>query len=167
MGTCVVDAVRAVLLGSVLDMGVKIDSIGGAIRSIQGRVTMLGPGAPCLFCRQRISAKGVADQSSAILDPPGTAERRRDGYAPGIEEPAPAVITFTTAMASSAVTELLQRLTGFMGTERESTEILHLFDQTSVRTNSRAGDPSCFCQDTSRWGRGDVRPMLDLTWRPG
>jgi molybdopterin/thiamine biosynthesis adenylyltransferase len=150
----------------VLDMGVKIDSIGGAIRSIQGRVTMLGPGSPCLFCRQRISAKGVADQSSAILDPAGTAERRRDGYAPGIEDPAPAVITFTTAIASSAVTELLQRLTGFMGTERESTEILHLFDQTSVRTNSRAGDPSCFCQETSRWGRGDVRPMLDLTWRP-
>ena len=150
----------------VLDMGVKIDSIGGTIRSIQGRVTMLGPGAPCLFCRQRISAKGVAEQSSAILDPAGTAERRREGYAPEIEEPAPAVITFTTAIASSAVTELLQRLTGFMGTERESTEILHLFDQTSVRTNSRAGDPSCFCQETSRWGRGDVRPMLDLTWRP-
>lgn len=150
----------------VLDIGVRIDSVGGAIRSIQGRVTVLGPGKPCLFCRQRITAKGVADQSSAILDPIGTAERRRDGYAPEIEEPAPAVITFTTAIASSAVTELLQRLTGFMGTERESTEIVHLFDQTSVRTNSRVGDPSCFCQDTSRWGRGDVRPMLDLTWRP-
>lgn len=150
----------------VLDMGVKIDSDKGTIRSIQGRVTMLGPGAPCLFCRQRITAKGVADQSAAILDPVGTKARRQDGYAPEIEGPAPAVITFTTAIASSAVTEFLQRLTGFMGIERQSTEILHLFDQTSVRTNSRAGDPACFCQDQSRWGRGDVRPMLDLTWRP-
>ena len=41
----------------VFDMGVKIDSEDGIIRSINGRVTTLLPGTACLYCRGRITAE--------------------------------------------------------------------------------------------------------------
>ena len=44
----------------VLDVGVKIDSVSGAVHSVQGRVTVLLPGAACLFCRRRVSPEAVA-----------------------------------------------------------------------------------------------------------
>jgi molybdopterin/thiamine biosynthesis adenylyltransferase len=149
----------------VFDMGVKINSEGGLIRSIQGRVTTLLPSAPCLFCRGRIRADRVREDSISATDPHGADGRRKEGYAPELEDPAPAVIPFTTAIASNGIIELIQHLTGFMGTERESSELLYLFDQSRIRTNSRISDAECFCGNRMYWGRGDTEPLLDLTWR--
>ena len=149
----------------VFDMGVKIDSEHGVVRSIQGRVTTLMNGAACLHCRGRISAERITAQAKWEADPAGAQALEDEGYLPELSVPAPAVVTFTTAIAASAVTELLHRLTGFMGPDRESTEVLHLIDQTSVRTNKLASQPECFCADAYNWGRGDVRPFLDTTWR--
>ncbi len=88
-----------------------------------------------------------------------------EGYLPELGDPAPAVVAFTTTIAAGAVTELLHRLTGFMGPDRESTEVIYLVDQARIRTNSIASRHDCFCADAYRWGRGDVRPFLDTTWR--
>lgn len=150
----------------VFDMGVKIDSQDGVIRSIQGRVTTLMNGAACLHCRGRISAERIAAQAKWEADPESAQALADEGYLPELGDPAPAVVAFTTAIAASAVTEFLHRLTGFMGPDRESTEVLHLIDQTSVRTNKLAAQHDCFCADRYNWGRGDVRPFLDTTWRP-
>src|ERR1019366_10751857 len=150
----------------VFDMGVKIDSNAEVIRSVNGRVTTLAAGSPCLFCRGRISADGVHAESIATVNPAEADRLRQQGYAPELHEPAPAVIPFTTAIAASAVCEMLHRLSGFRGSERLSSEVLHLFDQTRTRTNSGRADPDCFCQDRNFWGRGDVEPFLDSTWRP-
>jgi molybdopterin/thiamine biosynthesis adenylyltransferase len=150
----------------VFDMGVKIDSHDGRIRSVNGRVTTLMAGTPCLLCRGRISADRVRAESIAAVNPREVEHLRREGYAPELQDPAPAVVPFTTAMAASAVLELLHRLSGFMGSERKSSEVLHLFDQTRTRTNGGRIDPDCFCQSLQFWGRGDVEPFLDSTWRP-
>lgn len=150
----------------VFDMGVQIDSDEGIIRSVQGRVTTLIPGEACLFCRGRISSDRIREESDQILDPEKAQERRNEGYAPELEAPAPSVIPFTTAIAASAVSELLHRMTGFKGAERRSSETLHLIDLTRIRTNRRDCDPKCFCANRRNWGRGDTRPMLDSTWRP-
>jgi hypothetical protein len=99
----------------VFDMGVKIDSESGSIHSIQGRVTTLLPSAPCLFCRGRIRADRVREESINATDPQRADELRKEGYAPELEDPAPAIIPFTTAIASSAIIEFIQRLRGFMG----------------------------------------------------
>lgn len=149
----------------VFDMGVKIDSKEGVIRSIQGRVTTLMNGAACLHCRGRISAERIAAQAKWEADPEGAQALQDEGYLPELGDPAPAVVAFTTAIAASAVTEFLHRLTGFMGHDRESTEVLHLIDQTAVRTNKLAPQHDCFCANSYNWGRGDVRPFLDTTWR--
>ncbi len=149
----------------VLDMGVRINSDQGSIMSVQGRVTVLMPGAACLFCRGRVGGN-IAAEVVRATDPTREEGLRKEGYIPELETAAPAVVPFTSAIASSAVIEFLQRLTAFMGTERESTEILHLFDQTRMRTNKTAPNPSCFCDDPGKTGRGDCIPLMDMTWRP-
>jgi len=150
----------------VFDLGVRIDSIDGTIRSIQGRVTTLLPGRACLFCRRRITPERVRAESMEVLLPEEAARLRKEGYAPELDDPAPAVIPFTTSIAATAVSEFLHRLTGFLGDERMSSEVLHLIDLTRVRTNDRRGTPDCFCGDPNRWGQGDSSPFLGVTWRP-
>ena len=150
----------------VFDMGIKIDSENGVIKSIQGRVTTLIPSAACLFCRGRINPDNIRYETMKVLDPDRLRELRKEGYAPELHDPAPAVIPFTSEVGSSAISELLHRLTGFKGKERKSTELIHLFDDTRIRTNSRKPSNDCFCGDKNSWGQGDTNLFLDQTWRP-
>ena len=149
----------------VFDMGVKIDSKGGSIVSVQGRVTSLLPGAACLFCRGRITAEGVRTQVIESCNPEQAEELRRQQYAPELEGNAPAVIAFTSAVASTAVSELLHRLTGFMGPDRVSSEVIHFFDQSRMRTNHLSPAHDCYCGDKERWGLGDQQPFLGILWQ--
>ncbi len=145
----------------VFDMGVLIDSLGGQIIGVHGRVTTLLPGEACLFCRGRISVEGMRLETLSAAERAGQA---REGYAPELEQPAPAVVTFTTAIAALAVTELLHRLTGFKGADRQSSELLVAFDQSRMRTNRFEPHEECSCNDQARWGRGDEEPFLGLAW---
>lgn len=145
----------------VFDLGVKIDSVGGVIRGIYGRVTTLLPGEACLFCRRRISSEAIALESLTPEQRRALAEER---YAPELDTDDPAVITFTTAVASQAVSEFLHRLTGFMGAERRSSEVLLFFHESLIRTNRQVPDPECLCAPRRLWGRGDSRDFLGLTW---
>lgn len=149
----------------VFDMGVNIDTEKTKILSIQGRVTTLMPGAACLFCRQRISANRVRAEVMAASNPEEAARLRKEGYLVNIDEPAPSVISFTTGIAAAAVSEFLHRLTGFQGADRRSTEVIFLFDQSRIRTNSTAPSPGCVCANQTKWGTGDTARFLDLNWR--
>jgi molybdopterin/thiamine biosynthesis adenylyltransferase len=145
----------------VLDMGVLIDSQEGLIRGVFGRVTTLMPGEACLFCRGRISPEQIRVEA---LSKEERAAQAREGYAPELEEPAPAVIAFTSSVASTAVAELLHRLTAFMGAERRSSEVLITFNENRIRTNRLEPREECFCSDSGGWGRGDEDPFLGLMW---
>jgi molybdopterin/thiamine biosynthesis adenylyltransferase len=152
-------------LTPVIDVGVAIDPNGGKIERVEGRVTTLMPGTACLYCRHRISPQGIHDEILQQNDPKQADRLRREGYLIGVQERAPAVISFTTTIAASAVSEFLHRLTGFMGPDRVTSEIIHRIDWNRVRTNSTPSDPSCFCSDRNLWGKGDTRPLLGVTWR--
>lgn len=149
----------------VFDMGVKIDSKDGFIKSIEGRVTTLLGNYACLFCRERINEKAILSESLAETDPEQLERLIKDGYANELDTPAPSVISFTSSIASLAVTELLHRLTGFMGKERISNEVLVFFDQSRIRTNRMLSKLDCFCGDPFYNMRGDTTPLLDTTWR--
>lgn len=149
----------------VFDMGVKIHSEDGQIKSVQGRVTTLLPDEACLYCRGRISAAKIQAEMMSELDPDGLGRLQREGYAQELEDTAPAVIPFTTTVASLAVTELLNRLTGFMGNDRVSNEVIVSFDNTRLNTNRRRPLDGCFCGSTEDIMRGDTNPFLDITWR--
>jgi molybdopterin/thiamine biosynthesis adenylyltransferase len=149
----------------VIDMGVKIDSKEGSIVSVQGRATTLAPGTACLYCRGRITPEGVRAQVIESWNSKQAEELRQQRYAPGLQDNAPAVIPFTTAVASSAVGELLHRLIGFMGSDRISSEVIHFFDESRIRTNQVLPRPDCFCGDRQRWGLADQQPFLGMLWQ--
>ncbi len=150
----------------VFDMGVKIHSDTGKIRSIQGRVTTLLPEMACLFCRNRISAEGVRRESLDALNPSEAGSLRREGYIPDLEGPAASMIPFTTSIAAAAVGELVHRLTQFGGIDRTTTEILHRFSDSRIGPNSTPPQTDCMCSNPDLAGRGDCEPLLDCTWRP-
>lgn len=145
----------------VIDVGVKIDALDRHIASIAGRVTTVMPGEACLFCRRRIDPRTIRAE--------GLPAHQRDreleeGYIPALQTNEPAVVMFTTAVACQAVSELLQRLTGFIGTTRESSEVLMLFHEGRIRTNRQSPAADCLCTQQENWGRGDTRDFLGRMW---
>lgn len=151
----------------VFDMGVQIESKNGIIESIQGRVTTLLPGAACLSCRGRVAAEAVRREALQAINPAEAGRLEREGYVPELPGPASSMIPFTTALAATAVIEFLHRLTQLGGTDRKSTEVLQLFDQTRMRTNAvPPKGEGCFCDDEEKASRGDCAPLLDILWRP-
>lgn len=145
----------------VFDVGVKISSKGGVIEDITGRVTTLFPGNACLLCRGRISPERIHFEQ---LSPEAKAIRQRDGYAPELDTQEPAVVAFTTAIAAQAVNELMHRLTGFMGSDRNATEVLVLFHSGRIGKNGSPPSSNCLCAQSQHWGRGDSRDFLGVTW---
>lgn len=148
----------------VIDMGVRIHSENQVIQSITGRTTVLYPGASCLYCRGRIDAKRVAYDMTRFYNPAEADERRREGYAPELLENNPAVIPFTTTVAAGAVSELIHRLTGFMGLQRQTTETIYRFDHNEIGKNSLAPKPECTCGNPAKWGKADAKLFLGMMW---
>lgn len=145
----------------VFDVGVKIGSSNGIIGDVVGRSTVLLPGEACLFCRERISPKRIAAEQ---LPPSDRDAMVAEGYAPELETSNPAVIMFTAAVAAQAVGEFMHRLTGFMGKERQSNEVLQFFSEATIRRNYQVPDAQCLCANEGTWGRGDGRDFLGVTW---
>ena len=153
----------------VFDMGINIDTDGGKILSIQGRVTTLLPGAACLICRKRISQRPCQSwkrKSPQWIGGSRKIEEERKDIWLILTSPAPSVISFhvwnrggggfrINFIASRAFKEL----TG------KSTEVIFLFDQSRIRTNSTPPSLDCFCSDAAKWGIGDTRRFLDLNLR--
>jgi hypothetical protein len=150
----------------VIDLGVKIDSKDGFIRAIPGRITMLMPGLPCLYCRGQITPDAVLAETLEQLNPEEAQKRRREGYIPELPGAEPAVITFTAATAAFAVGEFLHRFTGFKGEDYNLAENLIRFDEGVIRKPGAARAPGCICTDPLLIGRGDRKRFLDQTWRP-
>jgi ThiF family len=163
-GRSILTAFALFYLVPVFDLGVKVDTDQGNIKSIQARVTTLMPGAACLFCRGRISCDVIAAEILQETNPREYESQRKQGYIPELGTQAPAVIPFTSAIASFAINELLHRLSGYMGEDRLSTELFLLFDDSRISRNSTPASPECMCSNRRKWGRGDVDPFLDLAW---
>lgn len=148
----------------VFDMGVEIDSDDGIIKSVRGRVTSLIPGSPCLFCRGIVTPDIISAEILHKLNPDEYEQRVKEGYIPGLPGNVPSVIMFTSTVAATAICEMVHRITGYMGAERNSTEVILRFDESKISTNSKQSVPDCWCSDFNSWGQGDTEPYLGLTW---
>lgn len=161
-GRLVLTRLAAYYLAPYIDCGVLISSTAGTIEAIHGRVTVQTPGAACLVCRNRID---LARASAEQLSSDERAQRQREGYAPELGQQEPSVVTFTTAIASQAVTELLERLSAF-GPEPVPTEVLLRFHDREVSTNRLDPRPGHLCHpDSGYLGRGDVEPFIGQLWK--
>jgi molybdopterin/thiamine biosynthesis adenylyltransferase len=143
-----------------IDVGVVISARAGTVSGLDARMSVVAPGSPCLFCRGRIDPNRLREEQ---LPESERAELVDEGYAQGLGDPDPAVITYTTMIASFAVDELLQRLFGF-GEEPPASEILVRPPQRAIRRLAGAPREGHFCADPRLVGRADREPPLGLGW---
>jgi molybdopterin/thiamine biosynthesis adenylyltransferase len=163
-GRLVLSRMATYLLIPVIDCGVLLTSVSdGHVAGIDGRITVLTPGAACLVCRGRIDPQRAAAE---LLTNDELSRRVDEGYAPALGTVEPAVVAFTTAVGAAAVIELLERLIGF-GPEPRPSEVLLRFHEREVSTNSMRPKPGHYCDpNAGKIGRGVTSPFLDQTW-PG
>jgi molybdopterin/thiamine biosynthesis adenylyltransferase len=161
-GRLVLSRLSSYYLTPVIDMGVLLSSSLGLLQGIDGRVTVLFPGEACLVCRGRVDlARAQAEQ----LDPSERESLQAEGYAPELGAMEPAVIPFTSMVASIAVAELIERFVGY-GPDPEPGEILTRYHEREISTNSRAPTPRHYCDpEGEQLGTGDRTPFLGQTWR--
>jgi hypothetical protein len=137
-----------------------ISARDGVITGLHGRMTIMTPGTPCLFCRDRIDIGRLNEEMQAPEDLKALVA---EGYAQGLANRDPSVIAYTTMIASFAVDEMLQRLFGF-GVEDPASEILLRVPERAIRRLKGVSRGDCVCADPEKLGRGDCEPPLDRMW---
>jgi molybdopterin/thiamine biosynthesis adenylyltransferase len=162
-GRLVLSRLSSFMLTPVIDCGVLLSSDAEQhLDGIHGRVTVLHPGQACLVCRDRID---ISRASSELLTPSERVRLVAEGYAqalPGVE---PAVVAYTTAVAATAVAELLERLTHY-GVEPVPSEILLRLHDREISTNNAAPRPRHYCDPAAgKLGLGLTEPFLEQTWQ--
>ena len=162
-GRLVLSRIASYLLTPVIDCGVLLSSgDGGQIDGIYGRVTILGPGAACLVCRNRIDLHRAAAE---MLTPDEHQRLVDEGYAPALLGVEPAVVAFTTQVAAAAVGELLERLIQY-GPEPAPTEVLLRAHEREASTNDQDPHDGHYCHPgRGKLGLGVTEPFLEQTWQ--
>lgn len=96
----------------IIDMGVVIALHESRITNIAGRVQLLAPGLACMVCGNLLDAEQI--RRDLLTD----FERQADPYITGHPEPAPAVISLNSTVASLATTMFLNTVLGIPGSAR-------------------------------------------------
>lgn len=147
----------------LIDLGLAIQprALDG-FSDLTGRVTVLAPGAPCLLCRNIVDPQTAREEDLRRSQPEEYARQKAEAYVRGAGNPAPAVVSFTTATACMAVNELIQGLTGFKGPDGWCWNRTYRFDLHEDHRPGALRNPDCIiCERTEIWGRGDMDPFLD------
>lgn len=159
-GRLVLSRFSTFLATPVIDCGVLLGG-DGALASINGRVTVLAPGSACLICRDRIDLGRAATE---LRTPEERIRLENEGYAPVLGGIEPAVVTFTTGVASAAINELLERLIGFGPPPRPS-EVLFRWHEREISTNNANPRPGHYCNpENQKIAKGDGIPFLEQAW---
>lgn len=161
-GRLVLSRIATYLMIPVIDLGVLLSSdAGGTLSGIDGRVTILAPGAACLVCRGRVD---MARAAAELMSPAERCRLADEGYAPALADTEPAVVAFTTAVAAAAVGELLERMIGY-GPEPRPTEVLLRWHEREISTNIVPPGEGHYCHpETGRIGAGMTEPFLEQVW---
>lgn len=150
----------------VIDLGLAIEVSQGEspeIQALDGRVTVLQPGYPCLLCREIISPRIAGEQMLKYQNPDEYERRKEEAYVLGEGNPSPSVVLFTTDVASMALQEFVHRLEGFRGKEGAVSQQVRKFKLREDRRQGMKPKPHCqVCASSEHWGIGDVEPFLHL-----
>jgi molybdopterin/thiamine biosynthesis adenylyltransferase len=149
----------------VIDVGLAIDVSHAEIpevKSLDGRVTVVMPPYVCLSCRGVIDHVAARDEALRRSNPAEYERRKAEAYVAGEGDPRPAVVTFTTEVATMAVNEMLHRLQGFRGPSGAVAQRVRKFHLgEDFRPGSRRTSGCRICDDPAIWGKGDIDPFLD------
>lgn len=138
----------------VIDMGTRIVAKEERVKDAGGRVFVVRPGHSCLYCIGVLDAERVGKEAL----PPDERERQaREGYVAGADILNPAVISLNGVVASLAVTEFLDLVTGFMGQQRGRGSIEWEVLRGIVWRAEEVQRPACVCdRNGSTFARGDA-----------
>lgn len=143
------------------DCGVGLEADGkGGIDKVVAASHYLQPGASSLLARRVLNQKKADAEAWARNDPTAYAELRRQKYIDGVEEDRPAVISVNGLAASLVVNEMLARLHPYRVDPNERFASVRLaFSDMHLDVEAESGGG----QIKRALGRGDVRPLLDLS----
>jgi len=137
----------------VVDMGVEVQP--GEIVRAGGGVRVLRPRAGCLQCAGTLDPQLVRQEF--LTDDERELEARR-GYLRGVDEPAPSVIALNGVVASLAVLEVCDLLTGFLGSSRS--RLLYRAHARALTTADLPRREDCFvCGSGGVLGLGDAQGL--------
>lgn len=119
------------LLQLLVDCGVTIDSRAEELNEIYGRVSIVTPTSACLVCMDEINQKRA---NAEFLTAAEYDQRVKEGYAPELKTPDPAVVTFTTATSAFAVNEMLTRLLGYAEDAPANRVLLRMADRSTSKS---------------------------------
>lgn len=135
-----------------IDMGSVIIAKEGEIQGVYGRAQLLSPGLPCLTCGH------VLDSNEVRRDMMSEAERKLDPYIVGSREPAPAVISINSTVASLATTMFMAVC---MGLPSKARHLIYDGLKGSVREVATKQTPDCYiCSTIGYLGCGSTAPLL-------
>ncbi|MBI3892752.1 MAG: ThiF family adenylyltransferase [Candidatus Wallbacteria bacterium] len=153
-GRAVLNQIAYQYLIPVVNLGVAIDGPEGTITGAVGVVQVLRPGLGCLWCGNYLNSERIRAES---LPPDARQALEAEGYLRGVAEPAPSVVTITTAVAGLAGTLFLQLVTDFMASAGAVARI-NYFPLEAVAARGRVPVKTpCLCSKVK--GKGDLEPL--------
>jgi molybdopterin/thiamine biosynthesis adenylyltransferase len=134
-----------------IDMGSTITTDDGKVTGIFGRVQLLSPGEPCLWCCNLLDTEQVRrDMMSDV-------ERRLDPYIQGFEEPAPSVVWLNGTVVSLAVGMLMAVVTS---APLRGRHLIYNAQTASLRSVRATPRPDCFiCSKEGVMAKGDGQQL--------
>lgn len=147
----------------IIDLGLALqvsERHGERVLEGDGRVTVLEPGASCLICRRIVNPMVAAEEALRRNDPTEFDRRKAEAYVRGEGNPAPAVVSFTTSVATMAIEEMIQRLQRFRGPQGTIANRVRKFGQMEDFRPGAARQPCRVCGSPRIFGAGDVSPFL-------
>lgn len=168
LGRMILNRIAYCYLIPVIDMGLAMkvqENISPPIlQTLDGRVTYLFPNEVCLLCRNVIDPKKAYAETLRKNNPQEYAKQVKEEYVEGEGNPSPSVVTFTTDLASMAVTELIDRLQGFRGEYSGAAERRRKYITCEERRTGASARFECpVCSNKNYHGRGDMIPFLDIS----
>jgi len=134
-----------------IDMGSTITIDDGKVTGIFGRVQLLSPGEPCLWCCNLLDPEQVRrDMMSEV-------ERRLDPYIQGAEIPAPSVVWLNGTVVSLAVGMLMAVATS---APLRGRHLIYNAQTASLRSVRATPRPDCFiCSKEGVLAKGERQQL--------
>ena len=161
----------------VIDVGLRMIAPTETYSAdLNGRVTTVLPGRPCLICSGVVNAARANEEDLERTRPEEYQRRKDEAYVIGGGEPAPAVVTFTTEMASVAVDELIagvqqsveenaksrEQINGLEQVSRRIDKIVDAITTVSIQTNMLAVNGAIEAARAGEFGKGFMVVSTDI-----
>jgi len=152
-------------LTPVIDMGlvISVKEDSHELQNLQGRISYLFPGSDCLVTKGNINMDIAYAENLKRNEPENYKKLKEEAYVIGEGNPAPAVVTFTTQIATMAVNELLNRIQGYNMQALNAPHKIFFFHRGMEIHPENVSNNECrICGLNNYWGRGDMQPFLDM-----